>query len=79
LTLFSVAATPRRTRLRKLVRRRARVKQLSFFNPPRSKGRTAIWSALDEEQRAEVIARLARLIAQTASGSCPEPEEDGDE
>jgi len=79
LTLFSVAATPRRRRLRKLVRRRARVKQLSFFNPPRSKGRTAIWSALDEEQRAEVIARLARLIAQTASGSCPEPEEDGDE
>ena len=55
------------------------MKQLSFFNPPRSKGRTAIWSALDEEQRAEVIARLARLIAQTASGSCPEPEEDGDE
>lgn len=66
-------------RPRDLGRRRARVKQLSFFDPPRSKGKTAIWSALDNEQRAAVVARLARLIIQTATGSRVEPEEDADE
>lgn len=66
-------------RPRDLGRRRARVKQLSFFDPPRSKGKTAIWSALDDEQRAAVVARLARLIIQTATGSRVEPEEDADE
>ena len=61
------------------MRRRARVKQLSFFDPPRSQGGTAIWSALDDEQRAEVVAKLARLIAQTATGSRMEPKENADE
>jgi hypothetical protein len=79
LTLFSVAARPRTARPRELGRRRARVKQLSFFDPPRSRGKTAIWSALDDEQRAAVVARLARLIMQTATGSRVEPEEDADE
>jgi hypothetical protein len=79
LTLYSVAARPDTTRPRDVGRRRARVKQLSFFDPPRSRGKTAIWSALDDEQRAAVVARLARLIAQTASGSHPEPEENADE
>jgi hypothetical protein len=79
LTLFSVAARPRTPRLRHLVRRRARVKQLSFFDPARSQGGTAIWSALDDEQRAEVVAKLARLIAQTATGSRMEPKENADE
>jgi hypothetical protein len=55
------------------------VKQLSFFDPPRSKGKPAIWSALDNEQRAAVVARLARLIIQTATGLRVEPEEDADE
>ena len=55
------------------------MKQLSFFDPPRSTARTAIWSALDDEQRAAVVARLARLIIQTATGSRVEPEEDADE
>ena len=55
------------------------MKQLSFFDPPRSRGKTAIWSALDDEQRAAVVARLARLIIQTATGSRVEPEENADE
>jgi hypothetical protein len=79
LTLFSVAARPHPRRPRDLGRRRARVKQLSFFDPPRSKARLAIWSALDDEQRAKVVARLARLIVQMATGSRVEPEEDADE
>src|SRR5262249_23233905 len=79
LTLFSVAARPRPTRPRDLGRRRARVKQLSFFNPPGSMAKIAIWSALDDEQKAVVVARLARLIIQTATGSRVEPEENADE
>jgi len=55
------------------------VKQLSFFDPPRSKARMAIWSALDDEQKVAVVARLARLIIQTATGSRVEPEENADE
>ena len=55
------------------------MKQLSLFDPPRSQGRTAIWSALDEEQRTEVVAKLARLLAQTATGSRIEPKENADE
>ena len=55
------------------------MKQLSFFDPPRSTGTTTIWSALDEEQRAEVVVKLARLLAQTATGSRMEPEENADE
>jgi hypothetical protein len=66
-------------RPRGLGRRRARVKQLSFFDPPRSRGKTAIWNALDDEQRAAVVVRLARLIIQTATGSRVEPEENADE
>ena len=55
------------------------MKQLSFFDPPRSRGKTAIWSALDDEQKVAVVARLARLIIQTATGSRVEPEENADE
>jgi len=51
------------------------VKQLSFFDPPRSKAKKAIWSALDDEQKVAVVARLARLIIQTVTGSRVEPEE----
>jgi predicted Fe-S protein YdhL (DUF1289 family) len=55
------------------------VKQLSFFDPPRSKARMAIWSALDDEQKVAVVARLARLIIQTVTRSRVEPEENTDE
>jgi hypothetical protein len=55
------------------------VKQLSFFDPPRSKARMAIWSALDDEQKVAVVARLARLIIQTVTRSHVEPEENTDE
>ena len=55
------------------------MKQLSFFDPPRSRGKTAIWSALDDEQKVAVVARLARLIIQTVTGSRVEPEENADE
>ena len=55
------------------------MKQLSFFDPPRSGGKTAIWSALDDEQKVAVVARLARLIIQTVTRSHVEPEENTDE
>jgi len=55
------------------------VKQLSFFDPPHPRDKTAIWGALDDEQKAEVVARLARLIARTATGSRVESEEHADD
>ena len=55
------------------------MKQLSFFDPPRSMAKMAIWSALDDEQKAVVVARLTRLIIQTVTGSRVEPEENADE
>ena len=55
------------------------MKQLNFLDPPRAKGKMVIWSALDDEQKGEVVARLARLIAQAVSGAPAEQGEDGNE
>ena len=55
------------------------MKQLSFLDLPHAQGRKVIWSALDDPQKAEVVARLARLIAQAVSGALAEQEEDGNE
>jgi hypothetical protein len=42
------------------------VQQLSFLEPPPQEEATVpVWDALDEEQRARLVLRLARLIANT--------------
>jgi len=48
------------------------MQQLSFLEAPVPEGAAPVWTALDEEQRAKVIAMLARLIAKTVA----EPEQD---
>lgn len=40
------------------------MQQLSFLDPPPRQGSVPVWEALDEEQRARLVLRLARLIAQ---------------
>lgn len=41
--------------------------QMSFLETPTSPGAAPVWATLDETQRAEVVALLARLIAQGAA------------
>jgi hypothetical protein len=40
---------------------------MSFLETPASPGAAPVWATLDETQRAEVVALLARLIAQGAA------------
>jgi len=42
--------------------------QMSFLETPPPAGVAPVWTALDDEQRAEVVATLARLIAKVAVG-----------
>lgn len=51
------------------------MEQMSFLEVPQPAGVALVWPTLDQEQRAEVVAALARLIAKAASESNPEPEE----
>jgi sensor c-di-GMP phosphodiesterase-like protein len=53
-------------------RRSVAMQQLSFFEVPAPDGVVPVWTALDNEQRAKVIAMLAQLIAKTIA----EPEHD---
>jgi hypothetical protein len=47
-------------------RRRTIVQQLSFLEPPpQEEAAVPVWDTLDEEQRARLVLRLARLIAHT--------------
>jgi hypothetical protein len=39
------------------------VQQLSFLEPPLQDEAVRVWDTLDEEQRARLVLRLARLIA----------------
>ena len=39
------------------------MQQLSFLDPPPHRGAVPVWEALDKEQRAHLVLRLARLIA----------------
>jgi len=39
------------------------MQQLSFLEPPPQENVAPVWHNLDEEQRARLLARLARLIA----------------
>lgn len=42
------------------------MQQLSFLDPPpQEEAAVPVWDALDEEQRARLVLRLARLIANT--------------
>jgi hypothetical protein len=59
---------------------------MSFLETPpsaASAGRAPVWTTLDDEQRAEVVAALARLIAKVATlpnkARVAEREEKGDE
>ena len=38
------------------------MQQLSFLDPPPQRGAVPVWEALDKEQRAHLVLRLARLI-----------------
>ncbi len=74
LTLLCVDAEPRAMRSRDLVGRNGRVEQLSLLDPPRPNGSAAVWSTLDDKQRAQVVAALVRLIVQVAIGARAEQE-----
>ncbi len=41
------------------------MQQLSFLEPPAQEEAVPVWDTLDEEQRARLVLRLARLIAHT--------------
>ena len=41
------------------------MQQLSFLDPAPSDKGAPVWNTLDEEQRARVVAKLARLMAKT--------------
>ena len=57
-------------RLRNPKRRNVHVQLLmSFAKPPPPAGSAPVWTALDEERRAEVLAVLARLIAKVATAA----------
>jgi predicted Fe-S protein YdhL (DUF1289 family) len=49
------------------------VEQLNLLDPPRHNHEAAIWNALDDQQKAAVIATLVRLMIQVARGT-PEQE-----
>lgn len=43
--------------------------QMSFLETPPSAGAAPVWAKLDPQQRAEVVAALARLIAKVAAAA----------
>lgn len=52
------------------------MQQLSFLEPPPPEDATPVWISLDEEQRAALVTKLARLMARTIA---PTPGEHDDE
>jgi hypothetical protein len=67
--LFFVDSRPHTRRLRYRKERTVKVQLLlSFLSTPLPpKGTAPVWDALDDEQRAAVVAALARLIAKAAT------------
>ena len=56
------------------------MEQLSFLALTESENTTSVWNLLDDEQRAEIVVMLARLMARTVLRSPEEKEvEDTDE
>jgi hypothetical protein len=43
--------------------------QLSFLDPPPQQGAVPVWEALDDEQPASLVLRLARLITKAIATS----------
>ena len=45
------------------------MEQLSFLTEPEPKDAPAVWQTLDEEQRAAIVAMVARLMAKTVTAA----------
>lgn len=45
------------------------MQQLSFLDPPPQREAVPAWEALDKEQRARLVLRLARLIARAIAAA----------
>jgi hypothetical protein len=56
-------------------RRRAAMQQLSFLDPPPDKA-APVWNTLDEAQRATIVAKLARLMANTIAHATGEHDDE---
>jgi hypothetical protein len=68
LTLFFADRLTRNTRLpRSAGRSKVVLKQLSFLEDPLVAGEAPVWAVLDENQRAETVAKLGYLIAKVAT------------
>jgi hypothetical protein len=52
------------------------MQQLKLLEDPPPAGVVPVWNVLDEPQRAEVVARLARVIAQTVVELANNPKEE---
>jgi len=53
------------------------MQQLSFLDPPPPPDQgVPVWDALDEEQRARLVAKLARLMAKTIDHAIGEPDDE---
>ena len=50
------------------------MQQLSFLDPPLPDNVVPVWNMLDEERRAALTAKLARLIEKTLENPTPEPQ-----
>jgi len=48
------------------------MQQLSFLDAPLPENVVPVWNTLDEEQRAALTSKLARLIAKTLENLVPE-------
>lgn len=74
--LFSVETKLRRAKRHASQRRGATVEQLSLPALTEPEGATAVWYLLDDEQRAEIVAMLARLMARAVARTCEEEHDD---
>ena len=70
--LFSVEVKFRRAKRHADHRREPTVEQLSLLELAEPKNPTPVWDLLDEEQRAEIVAMLARLMARAVTRTSEE-------
>lgn len=80
---WELRTTRLRNPKRRSMRRQPHMVQMSFLETPPPGGAAPAWAALDEQQRAEVVEALARLIAKVAGGqraaALNDDEDKGDE
>ena len=50
------------------------MQQLSLLEVPSPEDATSVWNTLDEEQRASLVTKLARLIARTIAHTPGDPD-----